>query len=633
MRTASQHTIDPIAQALARDVLPCRTCLLNDPAQAWLVQAGRADVFSVRVKDGEVIGNRKHLFRVGVDHLLFGIAQPPDTDVALYAVGSVDTEIVEVNLGELRALGHDPEHTEAVGALIETWIAHLASGISIGVMPKENTELAPGDEMVVPPGTNVIAQRGLSWVSHVEGQSRLMGHAALPHINGTGFFPIAPDMWIETEEPCTLLGHTTLGVMEADALWEGLDQIHAVVFDCVRLIEDQAEAENRARLQRKVEADRQALAQAFSDLSGVLVPEAPPVAVEHDRDNVLLTVCRLVAERQGLTITEPPKRDDQEGRQDRLGDIARASRIRMRRVLLSERWWRQDNGPLLGQMAEDRRTVALLPISPERYELYDPTNGAVHAIDDDLGAALGPFAYTFFRPFPEDKISLRGLIAFGLQDSKKDLVTMLVMGVFVALLGLLSPIATGMIFNTLIPGAERSQLLQLTAILIVSALGIGLFQLVRSLAVLRINGKMGTNLQTAMWDRLLRLPVSFFKDYTAGDLAMRAMGMSRIQQLMSGVVITTILAALFSVFDITLLFVYSPPLALWAILLVGIAVGTTFGLTYYQLRFQRAISVIRMRLSGLVLQFLTGISKLRVAGAEAKAFRQWSEHFSKQRSW
>lgn len=632
MRTAPQHNTPPVAQALARDGLPCRTCLLNDPSQAWLIQVGRADVFAVRMEDGVAVGNRKHLFRVGVGQLLFGIEQPPDTDVALYAIGSVDTEIVEVDLGMLRALGHDPEHTEAVGTLVETWIEHLSSGISIGVTPKENTELALGDEMVVPPGTNVIAQRSIAWVSHVEGQSRLMGHEALPRINGTGFFPIVQDTWIETEEPCTLLGHTTLGVLAADALWEGLNQIHAVVFDCVRLIEDQAKAESRARLQRKTEADQRALAHAFSDLASVLVQEAPPVAVEHDRDNVLLTVCRLVGERQGLTITEPPKQDRQEGRQDRLGDIVRASRIRMRRVLLSERWWRQDNGPLVGQMAEDRRPVALLPVSPGRYKLHDPAKGAVHVVDEDLSTALGPFAYTFFRPFPEGKISLRGLITFGLQDCKNDLVTMLVMGVFIALLGLLNPIATGMIFNTFIPGAERSQLLQIMAILIVSALAIGLFQLARSLAILRINGKVGTNLQTALWDRLLRLPVTFFKNYTAGDLAMRAMGMSQIQRMMSGVVITTILAALFSVFDITLLFVYSPTLALWAILLVGVAMSITFGLTYYQLRFQRAISVLKTELSGLMLQFLTGISKLRVAGAEPKAFRQWAQHFSKQRS-
>ena len=63
MRTAPQHNTPLVAQALARDVLPCRTCLLNDPSQAWLIQAGRADVFAVRVEDGvgedEVVGQIK----------------------------------------------------------------------------------------------------------------------------------------------------------------------------------------------------------------------------------------------------------------------------------------------------------------------------------------------------------------------------------------------------------------------------------------------------------------------------------------------------------------------------------------------------------------------------------------------
>ena len=619
--------------AVIDEAAPCRSCLLDDPARAWWVRSGRADVFAARKEQGAVVGNRHHLFRVEAGQFLFGIEDDESDDgLALLAVGSAETEMVEVDLPRLHAQSYDPAQADAFSTLMERWVKHLSSGIALDVTPKDRQEFDGDQEVSVPPGTCVNPQKGVFWVSHLEGTSRLMGSDALPSINGTGFFPLTSDTWLETEAPCTLLGLSTRDLLEAGTLWENLRTLHAVVRDCVRLMVIRQRQAARTRLQQKGKADEQALTNACSHLMGVLGPKPLPAPLQEDRTNLLLSVCRLIGQRQGIEITAPPEQPSQQGRHDRLGNIARASHLRTRRVVLQDDWWRQDNGPLLGQIEEDRRPVALLPEAPGRYHLHDPATGTVQPVDEAVASTLAPFGYLFYRPFPKDQLRLRDILQFGLHGCKKDLLTILGMGVLVGALGLLNPIATGMIFNTIIPGAERNQLLQVTAILIVSALGIGLFQLTRSLAILRVSGKMGSSIQPAMWDRLLRLPVSFFKDYTAGDLAVRVMGMSRIQQLMSGVVITTLLGAVFSVFDFGLLFYYSSALALWSLLLVGVALGITFALTHYQLRYQRKISTLQSKISGVVLQFLTGISKLRVAGAEAKAFSLWAERFSEQRN-
>lgn len=618
--------------AAVDEALPCRSCLLDDPARVWWVRTGRADVFATHLVQGEPAGNRTHLFRVPAGHLLFGIQDPGREDRrVLLAVGSVDTEIVELDATSLKVGTQDPAQAALLSNLIDAWIQRLSAGISLDVVPKDNIEVVANEEVVVPPGACVNAHRDVFWVRHLEGKSRLMGSETLPVINGTRFFPITKSTWLETQDPCTLLGRTTREVLEAGALWEGLDKLHGVVLDCAYLIEKREEAADQIRLQQKTASDQQALSQACSDLMGVLEEEAPAVAVPEDRNNVLVAVCRLIGDELGIAISEPVHPVSKQGRQDRLGAIARASRIRTRRVLLHHGWWNEDNGPLLAQMEEEQRPVALLMPKPGRYHLHDLLKGTVTPVDEEVAASLKPFGYTFFRAFPEKALRIRDVIRFGLDGCRRDLLTIAGMGFLVAALGLLNPIATGMLFNTIIPGAERGQLFQMTAILLVSAIAIGLFQLTRSLAILRLNGKAGGSIQVAVWDRLLRLPVSFFKDYTAGDLAMRAMGMSRIQHMMSGVVITTLLGAIFSVFDFGLLFFYSPSLAVWSALMVVIALGVTFGLTYYQLHFQRQISAIQARLSGLVLQLLSGISKLRVAGAEAKAFALWAKSFSEQR--
>src|SRR5690606_20090468 len=55
------------------------------------------------------------------------------------------------------------------------------------------------------------------------------------------------------------------------------------------------------------------------------------------------------------------------------------------------------------------------------------------------------------------------------------------------------------------------------------------------------------------------------------------------------------------------------------------------GANYLQLRYQRLEFQLRGRITGLVLNLLTGVTKLRVSGAEQHAFRIWAQQFAAQR--
>lgn len=103
-----------------------------------------------------------------------------------------------------------------------------------------------------------------------------------------------------------------------------------------------------------------------------------------------------------------------------------------------------------------------------------------------------------------------------------------------------------------------------------------IFQFVRSMATLRIEGKMEGAIQAAIWDRLLSLPVPFFKQFPAGELAMRAMGISQIRKILSGVTLNTVLSSIFSVFTLVLMFYYDRKLAGVATILVAVALLIMF---------------------------------------------------------
>jgi NHLM bacteriocin system ABC transporter ATP-binding protein len=164
-----------------------------------------------------------------------------------------------------------------------------------------------------------------------------------------------------------------------------------------------------------------------------------------------------------------------------------------------------------------------------------------------------------------------------------------------------------------------------------ATLSVAMFQLVSALALLRMEGRMDTAIQAAIWDRVLNLPVTFFRKFTAGDLAMRANTINTIRQLLSGAVLTSLLSGIFSSFNFFLLFRYDVILALLAGVLVFISMLVTVGFGIWQVRLQRKLLNMQGRISGTVLQLFNGISKFRTAASENRAFFLWAKLFGEQK--
>jgi ATP-binding cassette subfamily C protein len=141
-------------------------------------------------------------------------------------------------------------------------------------------------------------------------------------------------------------------------------------------------------------------------------------------------------------------------------------------------------------------------------------------------------------------------------------------------------------------------------------------------------------MQTALWSRLLSLPVSFFKSYTTGDLASRAMAIDRIQQTLTGPILSSGMAACLASLQVGILFCYSVKLAFLAMALLAIAFVAATVLGALQVHLQRKVSRIQGRISGILAELLGGIAKIRAAGAEPRAFAYWAQSFSaRSREW
>ena len=200
------------------------------------------------------------------------------------------------------------------------------------------------------------------------------------------------------------------------------------------------------------------------------------------------------------------------------------------------------------------------------------------------------------------------------------------------LLGALVPIASKQIVDVAIPQAQGSLTLAITLGLAIAAVSAMLFEVIRQFAVLRIQTKLDSGVQAAVWDRLLTLPAPFFRGYSSGDLAVRAMGINTISQVVTGATLSSLLSGAFSVFSLAVIFYYDVHLGLIAVFMAAVIIGVTVAGGYVQLRYQRPETEMIGKVSSLVLQMLDGIAKLRVAGAEMRAFSIWAGKYSVQKA-
>ncbi|MHC4128307.1 MAG: NHLP bacteriocin export ABC transporter permease/ATPase subunit [Planctomycetota bacterium] len=605
---------------------------LVDPGAVWLVTQGHIDIVALTItRDaGTADLQRTHLLRIPTGQFLFGLhAHPDGRNVLIMGYGSADARVARLPVGRLAEASIDPKVGQAVAGAVDRWIAAICELCAGDLAPSGAQNLRAGAECTLAAGQSAQPQAGVLWVKPMDGGARFLGHDGPSTIRGDILFPVSKDAWVTAEDACTFETQTAASIDMSAAYWRGLDAFHDTV-EAIIDIQRQREREmTRRRLIAKSEADRSTLAAALTDLESILHRTRRTRAAA-GAESALLTACRLVGDRLGIDVCEPGRTVRADGRDNPLEEIARASRFAFRRVELRGKWHRQDGGPLLGFLEDQATPVAILPASRNGYEVHHVADGTVRPLTPAVAAELDSSAFMFYRCLPDRPLRGLDLARFAARGIGRDLLTIALIGAVGGLLTMVTPVAIGHIFDVLIPGVERGQLAQLALGLIVVAGAIGAFHFTRNVALIRLKHRAGDAMQAAVWERLVNLPARFFSDYTAGDLGVRAMGVAGIMNALSTSAISSIVSSIFTLFAVGLLFYYSPLVAFVAVGLVLVVLIVVVLCGVFQVRYRRQIEETYGKLAGLLLQFINGISKLRVAAAEDRAFTQWAARFAHQ---
>ncbi|MFB6658843.1 NHLP bacteriocin export ABC transporter permease/ATPase subunit [[Kitasatospora] papulosa] len=347
-------------------------------------------------------------------------------------------------------------------------------------------------------------------------------------------------------------------------------------------------------------------------------------------DDAVYAACRLVARDSGIVLAEPATGGAVSDRIDPVERVAVASRIRTRAVRLDGRWWRENSGPLVGSRAASGAPVALL-WRRGRYEAVNPLTGRRARVDGSCAEDFDERAVMFYRPLPEKPLNRRQLLRFGLFGTRGDLRNLVLAGLVTVALGSLVPIATGRVLGVYVPQAQNALIVQVSLAVIISGVVSAAFMLLQNLTILRMEGRIESTLQPAVWDRLLRLPTKFFTSRSTGELASAAMGVSAIRRVLSGTGPVVVQAGTLGVMNLGLLLWFSVPLALTAVAMLVVIAGVFLTMGMWELRWQRRLVELGNKLNNQAFQTLRGLPKLRVAAAESFAYGAWASEFARSR--
>ena len=305
--------------------------------------------------------------------------------------------------------------------------------------------------------------------------------------------------------------------------------------------------------------------------------------------------------------------------------------IKNRSVTLEKGWYHHAVGAMLGTLKEDGSAVALIPGKISGYSLIHIKTGERIKLNGKSEQLLDKEAVCFYEPLPQKVLTMVDLLKFMMQQlSLSDIVLYLLLMGLSAALGLLAPLFTRWLFSDVLEYGNLQVLLSLAVFMVCYSISQLCFNSFQTLINSRIGIKQNMAVQAAVMNRMMSLPPSFFKKYSAGELSQRSAYVQSLCSTLFNVIGMTGLTSLFSLIYIGQIFAFAPSLVVPSLVITAATIALSLVTTFTQMKITREKMEISAKTSGLTYATITGIQKIKLAGAEKRMFSRWARQYAKE---
>ena len=374
--------------------------------------------------------------------------------------------------------------------------------------------------------------------------------------------------------------------------------------------------------------DEEMFEDSFLDMAGAVMGGKLQASLENSRvktKNAIDTILRSFHVRTREIPGEVTELEDQ------LDYLLDPQGIMRRVVRLPAGWYKDAAGSFLMIYKEGQIPVAVMPGLIGGYEFTDPLTLKKRRVNNETQKLFEEEAIFFYKPFPQRKIGIKDILVYmAMSRSVTDYALIFITGAIITAIGALTPMFNKLAYGKVLSSGQMPMLYGLMFFMISAAIGNVLFSTVSNLITQAVQTKQTVAIEAAVMMRVLSLPASFFRRFSAGELYNRTQSFTDLCKLLASAVLSTGLTSVFSLVYITQIFHYTPALVVPSLVITLITVVFSIVSTLINTQVSRESMKLAAQESGMNYAMITGIQKIKLAGAEKRAFARWGRLYAKE---
>ncbi|MDA9739758.1 peptidase domain-containing ABC transporter [Synechococcus sp. AH-736-M20] len=274
--------------------------------------------------------------------------------------------------------------------------------------------------------------------------------------------------------------------------------------------------------------------------------------------------------------------------------------------------------------------VILFEVQPDEIILGHPRKGLIRISVKQLKSKL-PEEVKFALP---RRIASSPTSRFGwswftplIKKYKKSLALVFATSLLAQLFGLAIPLLIQQIIDKVLMQGNMSTLNVIGGVMIILAVFQGCLLALRTYIFVDTTDRMDLTLGSAVIDRMLSLPLSFFEKRPVGELSQRLGELNSIRGFLTGTALVSVLNIIFALLYLVVMIVYSPLLTAVALSTFPIYALLVFGIAplYRYLIRQRAVA--QARTQSHLIEVLGGIQTVKAQHFELTARWKWQDRY------
>lgn len=381
------------------------------------------------------------------------------------------------------------------------------------------------------------------------------------------------------------------------------------------------------QIKQRKKNDDAVFEEAFIGMADAVLGSKKSAAYRNDEENTADAIDQILKYYKVQSVQVP---ETVKGLDERLEYLLRPNGIMRRNVNLETGWYKDAIGAIIGTRKDDGSVVAFIPKGFSGYAYFDRQTGKWTKLTKKTERLFETEGICFYKPFPLKKLNLAALARYIVETLSMSDYGLVALATFaVTLMGMLTPKLNSLLMGKVVESGTVQLLLGITVFMACATVSNLIIKSVKALVMARINTKMEISVQAATMARMLSLPADFFKQYSAGDLMSRVQNVQTLCSMLVSTVLGTGLTSLMSLIYVFQIVTYAPGLVVPALCIIAATLLFSLVTTIYQMHISKKQMELAAKESGMSYALISGVQKIRLSGAEKRAYARWSRLYAK----